>query len=175
MKKVVLFFAIAIAAVSANAQTEKGNKMVGVGVAGINFASQSGSSEFNINLNPNVAWFIQDNFALGGGVQIGYSKPENVDGIFSYGITPLARYYFTSNSSNGLFGQVNLLFGGYSQSGNSGTQVGAGAGLGYDWFITKNVALEAGLGYMYTKPESVDAIHNVGLNLGFQIFLGKKK
>lgn len=175
MKKVVLFFAIAIAAFSANAQTEKGNKMVGVSVAGINFASQSGNSEFNINLNPNVAWFIQDNLALGGGIQIGYSKPENVDGTFSYGITPLARYYFSKTANGGMFGQVNLLFGGISQNGNSATQVGAGAGVGYDWFLSSNVALEAGLGYMYTKPENIDAIHNVGLNLGFQIFLGKKK
>jgi long-subunit fatty acid transport protein len=172
MKKVISSLALVVLiGVSAKAQTEKGYVMVGSQISNVH-AEKSG---FSINIHPGAAWFLSDNFALGGSVILGYSKPKDFDGTFSYGIEPMARLYFGKNAKNKFFGQVMTGFTGMSTDGNSSSEWHAGAGLGYNYFINKNVALELGAAYNYSKAKDTDGVSGFDLDFGFQIFLPTKK
>lgn len=172
MKKIFyLALFVTAASVSANAQTEKGYMMVGSQFANL----RADKAAFSVGINPDVAWFIKDNLALGASVMLGYSKPKNVDGTFSYGLAPMARLYFAGNEKNKFFGQARVGFGGASQDGNSTSYWQAGIMAGYNYFVVKNVALELGAGYDHTKAKDVDGVGGFGVNFGLQVFLPTKR
>src|SRR5690606_569612 len=151
------------------AQTEKGGWLVGANLAGINYGFDS--KVFSLGLNPQAGYFIADNVALGASLHLGVDAPKDGDAVTSWGIGPFVRGYFGGTEKGKFFGQADVAFGGVE----SATSFGLGATAGYAYFITKNVALETGLGYTYLKPESVDGLSDIGLNVGFQIYLGGKK
>src|SRR4051812_10372518 len=75
----VCFFSIAI-----NAQTQKDWFLIGGDISKINLDFQKGNTAFDFNLNPRVAWFVRDNFALGAQALIGVSTATGYTS-FSYG------------------------------------------------------------------------------------------
>jgi len=176
------------------AQTQKGNVMVGANMANILGTFSSDANSFQFNLTPKAGWFIKDNLALGAEVNLGIktTKYDNTDTKvtdLTYGIGAFGRYYITDESIefskrarffleasagfNGTNSKTKVADGSSSSINNNGLGLGFGPGLAF--FITPNVALEALLKYDITVGfGSSTTVHKLGLNLGFQIYLPGK-
>lgn len=194
MKK-VLVVVLCIFSVAAMAQTKKGDKLVGVGIGSISYTNSdskttysntptvynSDGTSFSISINPNVAWFVQDNLAIGGGVSVSfYSSKSNSSNTSSsttseskstqpsFYIGPLARYYFGGSAKGMPFAQANFQIGIYGGKSESKTSTGAssettthpkgdwnaGASFGYEHFITPNVGLYGSIGFNYGSSKT---------------------
>lgn len=169
MKKILFTVVFAMFVGVVSAQTEKGNWLVGANLANINYDFDF--KEFSLELTPQAGYFIADDVAVGALLNLGVNAPEGGDAETFWGIGPFVRGYFGGTEKGKFFGQADLAFGGYE----SETRFGLGATAGYAYFLTKNVALETGLGYDYYKWEGSDGASNLGLNVGFQIYLSGKK
>ncbi|WP_126246766.1 outer membrane beta-barrel protein [Chitinophaga rhizosphaerae] len=188
MKKIG-YLAVALAgmflSINANAQTQKGNILVGANLANIGGTFQDGGSTFSLNLTPKAGWFIKDDIAIGPEVNLGLLT-GNGSTRFNYGIGAFGRYYIKDKriellnktrwflEANAGFNGVNTKASNVASTNTNGLGLGFGPGLAY--FITPNIALEALLKYNLTVGfgSSVTA-HSVGLNLGFQIYLPSAK
>lgn len=183
MKK--LFFIAGVAlSLSAAAQTEKGSWMVGANFANINFGFQDQDNLTSIGINPNLAYFMSDNLALGGELNFRFVKEKtDPDATLTYGLQPLVRYYFSKEEKSGIFGQASVGFAGFSHGNSSETGLAFSIGAGWNYFINKSVALEVGAKYINTDkkvafasiPNGGTGLENtINLNFGVQIFLPKK-
>ncbi len=180
---------------NAIAQTNKGDKMIGVSLGALSYTNSdskttysntptvynSDGNSFSISINPNVAWFVMDNLAVGGGISVSFynstSNSSNTGSTTtseskynqpSFYIGPLARYYFGGSSKGKPFGQVNFQYGIAGGKSTSSTSTGASsetktkpkgdwnAGLtfGYEHFVTSNVGLFASVGFNYGKSKT---------------------
>ena len=162
---------ISIVAVS-NAQTEKGDWMVG-GMFNLN----TSDNNTQIALTPSAGAFIIKNLALGANFKLAYSK----DGLIketAFGIGPFVRYYFTSANVRPIIqGNFNFLsaktkIGGTSSS-NNGTNFFLGGGAAI--FISDHVSLDAVLGYDHTDYNSLPGGGGFAMNIGFQVYLFKQQ
>ncbi|HEX8334873.1 MAG TPA: hypothetical protein VF622_19770 [Segetibacter sp.] len=175
--------------------TERGNKMTGVQVQLAYvylFASETMLSiddvgtEAGILISPNMGWFIEKNWMMGGMVHLGlYTNTSGKDNpysnyktkAFDLGVTPFTRYYFdiTKRHNVKVFLQAGLplVYSEYTSrySNPTGTfttsEQSSGLGLYGTWgggasFHGRFGAIEANLS-------------SLGLNIAFQKFLGKKK
>jgi hypothetical protein len=170
---------------TAVAQTQKGNLMVGADITDFGFNFQKESTTFNFNLNPKLAYFIQDDLAVGAYVNFGLATGNGSGSDVSYGIGALARYYIHDKNVQKLefskrarfFLEANAGVGGQNPrtgASTNGVQLGVGPGLSY--FITPNVALDALLKYdLIVGGGNSTTSHNLGFSLGFQIFLPTAK
>jgi hypothetical protein len=195
MKKITLLVAGCISILTAFSQTKKGDKMVGVGIGSISYTSSdskttysntpteynSDGNSFSISVNPNVAWFVKDNLAIGGGISVSFysSKSESSNTSSSttseskstqpsFYIGPLARYYFGGSPKGMPFAQINLQYGIYGGKSESKTSSGAssetttkpkgdwnaGAAFGYEHFISPNVGFYGSIGFNYGKSKT---------------------
>jgi len=184
-----------ICMLSAFSQTNKGDKLVGVGFGSISYTNSksnttysntpteynSDGSSFSISVNPNVAWFVQDRLAIGGGVSIGMytsnSKSSNTSSSSTtesdytqptFYIGPLARYYFGGSAKGMPFAQFNFQYGisgGKSKSVSSGGSSSetkykpkgdwnGGFTFGYEHFITPSVGFYGSLGFNYGQSKT---------------------
>jgi len=143
------------------AQTEKGNWLLG------------GSGSFNRNkyssqlqLNPKVGYFIVKNLAVG--LDLSYFRLQSVFKDKAYemiGVGTFLRYYFLGNERGKFFTEASYSVSKYI-SENTWTNY-YNAGLGYSYFINKNVALEIGANIGQGKNTPLQ----FGFNFGFQIHL----
>jgi hypothetical protein len=166
---------------TATAQTQKGNLMVGSEITDFGFNFQKESTIFHFDLNPKLAYFVQDDLALGAYVRFGIETTDGNGTNVNYGIGALARYYVRDQNVRKLefskrvrfFGEANAGFGGSNPANGASTngiELGAGPGLSY--FITPNVALDALLKYnVIIGGGNSTTSHNLNFGLGFQIFL----
>lgn len=168
-------------AVTASAQLQKGNVLIGGDLAGFDLGLNDGTS-FNMNLTPKVAWFIRDNTALGGYVDLGLSTAKNAGTTVNYGVGALGRYYFPSSDVNvarsiRFLVEANAGIQGVNTAGGSSTNgLGLGIGPGLTYFVTQNVALESLLKYNGIIGFGSSATSSrLQLNLGFQIYLPGNK
>ncbi|SHL97993.1 hypothetical protein [Chryseobacterium polytrichastri] len=188
MKKLILGGILAVAglATTMNAQIQKGNWMVGSSLATSNFGLNTGGG-YQIGIQPKGAYFIKDNIAVGGYVNLGISKSAKTSPTrFDYGVGALGRYY-VSPGEKGVdnllkhgrwFLEGNLGVGGYSISdgGNSTTGLDFGVGPGYSYFITPNIGLEGLVKYAgVTGFGNQGLTSNITFNLGFTIYLPTSK
>lgn len=183
MKKVFLIFSI-IAAFhisDASAQIQKGNVMVGGNIANFDLDLGSGGY-FNANVTPKAAWFIRDNTAIGAYVNFNLSTATGAGTSSIYGVGALGRYYVNDPNTNvikhgRLFFEGNVGVQGQSVSnGSNTTGLGVGVGPGFAYFITPNVGLEGLLKYNGIVGFGSEAYtSNLGLNVGFQIYLPTSK
>lgn len=196
MKKSLIVIVCTFCMLSAFSQTKKGDKMVGVGFGSVSYTNSdsktsysntptvynSDGSSFSISVNPNVAWFVRDNLAIGGGVSVSfYSSKSNSSNTGSTTtseskstqpsvyIGPLARYYFGGSSKGMPFAQVNIQYGIYGGKSESKTSTGAssetttkpkgdwnaGLSFGYEHFITPNVGFYGSIGFNYGKSKTL--------------------
>lgn len=196
MKKSLIVIVCSFCMLSAFSQTKKGDKMVGVGFGSVSYTNSdsktsysntptvynSDGSSFSISVNPNVAWFVRDNLAIGGGVSVSfYSSKSNSSNTGSTTtseskstqpsvyIGPLARYYFGGSSKGMPFAQVNIQYGIYGGKSESKTSTGAssetttkpkgdwnaGLSFGYEHFITPNVGFYGSIGFNYGKSKTL--------------------
>lgn len=195
MKK-LLFALVSVAlSLSVFSQTKKGDKLVGVGIGSISYTNSdskttysntptvynSDGNSFSISINPNVAWFVNDNLAIGGGISVSfYSSKSNSSNTSStttseskstqpsFYIGPLARYYFGGSPKGMPFAQANFQIGIYGGKSESKTSTGsssetttnpkgdwnAGLSFGYEHFITPNVGLYGSIGFNYGKSKT---------------------
>ena len=165
MKKIILSLVLSGIFISVNAQTEKGDWMVG-GRVDLNAAEDA----THIGFSPGAAVFVAHNFAVGGNLVLDYNKSGDTK-ITSFGIGPLFRYYFTNAMVKPLIQvAVNYVSVKVSGPGFSATNdaasffIGGGAAV----FINQNVALEPILGYTNT-----DGNGGFSFGLGFQVYLSK--
>ncbi len=182
MKKIVFGCIIAATAFlnTSNAQIQKGNWMVGAQVADVKF-----TNGFILSLTPQLGYFIQDNWAVGGEIGLNIADQTNGGTTTDIGVGAYTRYYLNPGEQgiNSLqnhgrfFGQANVGYKGINQSAGATTNgLGLGVGAGYSYFITRNVGLEG-----IVKFEGVvgggnqNFNGNLKLGIGFQIFLPTSK
>jgi len=170
---------------SANAQTTKGWFLIGGDVSNIRLDFQEGNTNFEFRLTPKVAWFIEDNFAVGFEALIGVTTSDGYSN-FDYGVGPVGRYYFPPKSTTtpyksrwfldanvGLFGSNTKVSG---QSSTNTNGLGFGFGPGFAYFLNKNIALEALAKYNLTVGFGNSTTTNsVNIGIGFQIYLPSAK
>lgn len=187
MKKLILTGILAIAglATTMNAQIQKGNWLVGSSLISSNFGLNTGGG-YNIALQPKGAYFIEDNVAIGGYVDLGINKVTNGSPTeFVYGVGGLGRYYL-SPGEKGVdnllhhgrwFLEGNVGIGGRSvENGDSTTGLDFGAGPGYSYFITPNIGLEGLVKYKGRAGFGSEGLNsNITFNLGFSIYLPTSK
>ncbi|MBW8684302.1 outer membrane beta-barrel protein [Chitinophaga rhizophila] len=164
-----------------SAQTQKGNLMVGSEITDFGFNFQKESTIFHFDLSPKLAYFVQDDLALGAYVRLGLQTTGGNGTNVNYGVGALARYYFRDENVRKLefskrvrfFGEANAGFGGSNPANGASTngiELGVGPGLSY--FITPNVALDALVKYnVIIGGGNSTTSHNLNFGLGFQIFL----
>ncbi|MEK6509849.1 MULTISPECIES: hypothetical protein [Myroides] len=193
MKKRAIVFCIFLIGVGMNAQLKEristpelskkvgstpikqGNWIVGgaIGSTGYSFEEES----FNINIVPRAGYFISKGVALGMEIGAGLQTVKAGDNIWNYKVMPFVRYYFPEGASDTgrFFGQGALGISGAEVGKKSDTSFAFNINAGYSHFVSYNVALEAIVGYNYSKSNQSNAsAHNgLGVSIGFQIFLGK--
>ena len=179
MRKIffMLFVILLGSAVTAKAQLEEGNVIIGGHLANMGFGLGEKSS-FALGISPKVGYFIEDNIAVGGKVSLGYQTVEREGNIFDYAINAFGRYYLqpgekgvqTPLNHGRFFAEV-----GAGIAGTNGASLGFNLnfGPGYAYFITPNVSLEALLKYNGTF--GARSSNGLGFNLGFQIHLPSGK
>ena len=157
---------------SANAQTEKGDWLVG-GRVDLN----TGENSTQIRFNPNAGYFVIDNLAVGGNFAIDYAKSGDVKAT-DFGLGPFARYYFTKSNAKPLihtaFNYISSKVKGPNTSiTNNGFNFLAAGGVAL--FMNQNVSLEILAGYSHTKYKDFDGSGGFSLGIGFQVYLTKKQ
>jgi len=172
MKKIILGIAALAGFAAANAQTDQNDWMVGG-----NFRLNTSDNNTQIAFTPNAGVFLVDNLAFGGNFALSYSKSGN-NKYTSFGIGPFVRYYFTTESQSIrpiIHGSFNYLSTKQKivnvSSTNTGTNffIGGGAAM----FISKNVSIDALMGYDRTKYKNFDGSGGFAFNVGFQVYLLK--
>ena len=159
MKKLILSVtAVCAFVLSSSAQTEKGTFLLG-GTASYQSTKSDAAgakADQELNLVPNVGYFVADNFALGTGVGYNYSK---VGGASATGqneavvVNPFGRYYVGLSDQFKFFGQasVPMAFGtvkATDANGDAGDKVGTSTSIG--------VALSPGFAYYPTKKIGIE-------------------
>ncbi|NMR35611.1 porin family protein [Chryseobacterium aquaticum] len=187
MKKLIFTGILAVAGLTAtaNAQIQEGNWMVGSSLLSSNFGLNTGGG-YSIGLQPKAAYFVKDNVAVGGYVNLGISKVTNGSPTrFDYGVGALGRY-FLSPGEKGVdnllnhgrwFFEGNLGVGGSSvENGNSTTGLDFGVGPGYSYFITPNIGVEGLVKYQGQSGFGNEGLNsNITFNVGFSIYLPTSK
>jgi hypothetical protein len=187
MKKLILSGILAVAglATTMNAQIQKGNWLVGSSLISINFGLNTGGG-YNIAIQPKGAYFIEDNVALGGYVDLGFNKVTNGSPTeFTYGVGALGRY-FLSPGEKGVdnllnhgrwFLEGNVGIGGRSvENADSTTGLDFGVGPGYSYFITPNIGLEGLVKYRGRAGFGSEGLNsNITFNVGFSIYIPTSK
>ncbi|MCJ8152165.1 hypothetical protein MKJ01_00125 [Chryseobacterium sp. SSA4.19] len=187
MKKLILSGILAVAGLTttANAQIQRGNWMVGSSILSSNFGLNTGGG-YNIALQPKAAYFIEDNVAVGGYVNLGFSKVTNGSPTrFDYAVGGLGRYYL-SPGENGVdnllnhgrwFFEGNIGVGGSSvENGNSTSGLDFGVGPGYSYFITPNIGVEGLVKYQGQTGFGNEGLNsNITFNVGFTIYIPTSK
>jgi hypothetical protein len=180
MKKTILFVSIASLCfvTAAKAQLQRGNLLVGADVADFNLSLNKGGN-FNMRIDPKLAFFIRNNIAVGPYLNVGLATAKDAGTNVSYGVGGFGRYYINDSSINLLkhgrfFVEANVGIEGYNPSvGDNTNGLGLGVGPGYAYFLSPNIALETLLKYngiigFGSEPTS----SNLNLAFGFQIYLG---
>jgi hypothetical protein len=184
MKKHVLalFVSMAVFGATAHAQIQKGYYLIGGNLATTSIGFSSGTP-FNLNVTPKVAWFRNNNLAIGGFVDLGLSTVKGGGTTFNYGVGPLARYYFgtsdvatttttSARRSSRVFLEGTVGIQGVNTPGANTNGLGIGIGPGIAFFINQNIALETMLKYDKTFGFGNDGGQSfLTLGLGFQIYL----
>ncbi len=171
MKKIVpMLLAGMIIATAANAQTDKGDWMVGGNLA---ISTATGNSQFT--LQPMGAYFFSNSFAAGLNLKVNSTKIGD-EKRSELAAGPFARYYFNlKNSSFKPFLHAEYTLGNLvtkvpgTKSSNTTGSFFLGAGGAY--FINSNVALEAVAGFNRTKVQSQAPENGFLFRIGFQVHL----
>jgi hypothetical protein len=168
----------------------KGARLIGVSIGGLSYTNsesktsysntptvyKSDGNSFNIYINPNVAWFVKDKLAVGGGAGVSFysskSKSSNTSSSAtseytttqpSFYLYPYARMYFGGSEKGMPFAQINAQYGIYGGKSKSTSSTGsssetttkpkgdwnAGLSFGYEHFITPNVGFLGMIGFNY--------------------------
>jgi hypothetical protein len=174
---VIIFFSI----ISAHAQTQKGNVLIGGDIGQFNVDFQPSNTIFALTVDPKIGWFIQNNKVLGVALTFGVATQKGATTI-NYGIGIFGRSYFSTSTTDLVrkvkwFAEINAGLFGTNSTGTdishiSTNGIGLGVGPGLSYFITSNVALEALAKYNLTVGFGNATTDNaINASFGFQIYL----
>jgi len=177
MKKFTFLFLIAVCcgAQVTQAQIQRGNVLIGGNLSNINIGLNK-PSVFSFEVTPKAAWFIEDNLAVGGFVDLGISTANNSPTTTRYGVGALGRYYAGTDVEvlrhGRFFGEATLGLGGQNVSDGGGSTNGLNYsfGPGFAYFVTPNIGLETLLKYNGISGFGGNQ-KNLNLSFGFQIYL----
>lgn len=174
MKAIILFLFLVVSYSSLKAQTDKGDWLVG---GSIQLNTTKNNS--HIGFAPNAGTFVIRNLAVGGNINIDYTKVGNTK-TTDFGIGPFARFYFTSaNVRPFLHGSINYLSSRSANSNNNFSSTNNGGnyflGGGLAIFINENISVEGTAGYDHTKYKGFDGSGGLNLHIGFQVYLHKNQ
>ncbi|MBC7949219.1 MAG: outer membrane beta-barrel protein [Chitinophagaceae bacterium] len=167
----ILFTALILGIIAtANAQTEKGDWLVG-GRVDIN----TGDNSTVIGFSPGAGLFVIDNLAIGANLNLNYTKSADIK-VTNFAIGPFVRYYFTKAKVRPLLhGSIN--FGSTKVKTPLGTESNTASTLflggGVAIFINDNVSLEPIIGYSNTKYKNFEGSGAFNFGFGFQVYLNK--
>lgn len=179
MKKIALALCFLVTGmVSAYSQINKGQWLVG-GSASASFSKQGDNDDSkvtSVGISPDAGYFFINNFAGGARVSFQSAKVKSdEDASTSFLFAPFVRYYFLPAAQKvNVFADASYGFGsvkfGDSESFNQ-FSIAAGPAV----FLSPNTALEFTLQYQSAGGDAFgdDRMNNFGLNVGFQIHLGK--
>jgi hypothetical protein len=173
MKKIILALFLSGILASVNAQTEKGDWMVGG-----SFRLNTTDNNTEISLTPSAGLFVIDNLAVGASLTISYSKTGTLK-LTDFGVGPFVRYYFTNaNIRPILQGSLNFLSrrsknGSNSPTTNNGTSYFLGGGAAI--FISEQVSIDGLMGFNHSKFDHLAGGGGFALNVGFQVYLFKNQ
>ena len=165
--------------------TKVGNYLVGANLLLANASFQKGfETSYNLGLHPKLGYFVLPNIALGLSGDFSLSGNRGSQTI-NYGVSPFARVYFARDNESRPAHPLQVFVEGGVGFGGTNSRYETSAGVtrattngmrlyvmpGVDYFINDHVAAELGIEYLFIagKPDA----HIVGLNLGFQVFLGR--
>ncbi len=174
MKNFLALLILLITVTNLSAQIQKGTVLIG-GTVGFNNVSEDGDGITTINFSPIVGFFLSDRLAIGGSLDFNLIADDG-DNTTSFGLTPFVRYYFNDSGPARFFGQAKAGFqiGTTDFSEDVSTALVFGLGLGADFFLNDNVAIEGFLGYQRLQyPDAEFGINNIGLNFGVAAFIGR--
>ncbi|ALD21979.1 outer membrane beta-barrel protein [Hymenobacter sp. DG25A] len=203
MKKLIMLLGGAmLLTISASAQTEKGTVMLGLsgGNFGYSHDKNSNGSNISASLSPSAGVFLMNNFLVGARVNVNYyyfsQNPYTITPVnpyhytnegLGYGLGPFARYYVPSASRHRFFAEAGVEFyktrsstrveynGTEEVNKMKNTHSGFHGALGYNYFFTPNIALEATIGYHHTDLSQAYSSGNLRGQLGLSIFLQKRQ
>lgn len=181
-KFILIVFVIGCLSVSESfAQTELGNWMAG---GNASFRVSTDKNDYlQLQLSPLAGIFVADNFAMGAEIPLIYTRSDLYRST-SFGIMPFVRYYFARYENSALFGHAAFGFGKgttkYSYDAGIGGDYSSTSkstrgiiGMGYTYFINKSIGVEGLASYNWIGGDYHQS--DIGLNIGFQIYLGKRE
>jgi hypothetical protein len=171
MNKLPVLF-LALLSLPAFSQTDKGATIVGGSLS-----LQTTKNNSNFSFNPNIGFFPANNFALGAGLNLNFSKQGEVkNNIVGFG--PYARYYFGKTTTKPFFTvEGSYLNSKYETSGGSklsSSGFGFLVGLGFAAFVNDVVAVEGLTGYNYSDFNDNPGSGGFTMRLGFQLYFSRK-
>jgi hypothetical protein len=179
MKKTALVFLLTlIISTTTTAQLQQGNFLVGADIANFKLSLNEGGL-FNFSLSPKLAFFVQNNLALGAYIDFSLQTAKNAGTSVDYGIGALGRYYFSAVDVN-VLKHSRLFFEGTAgingtnpAIGESTNGLGLSIGPGIAHFISSNVGLEALAKYATIVGfGSRTTVSDLILGIGLQVYLG---
>lgn len=176
-------------ATSALGQTTKGTRVLGLSAGNIGYQKNNGYRQISAQIAPSIGTFVADNVALGIALPISYSSVKYPDfntrtsqRALGLGLLPWVRYYLPSSSKHRVFGELSVggvldsyrtESNGYTYKSNDVSLL-ASLGVGYSYFITPNVGLEALAKYATNSGNSTAFGKGyLDINLGFRVYLPK--
>lgn len=172
MKKYFFLLLLTVSISFLNAQTNKGDWMVGG-----NIKINTGESNTQIGITPSAASFISKNFAVGGSIGYEYTKQGNVSSS-TFGVGPMARFYMGKTDFRPFFHtHFNFISVKNTTATASTTTSGISYLLGFGgaYFINKNIALEGVAGYNYSAFKNAPTSNGFNFSIGFQVYLKKSQ
>lgn len=149
---ICLIVFVSLFSVSASAQIQRGNVLIGADLANVNLGLDEGGN-FSFLIRPKVAFFIRDNVAVGAYLLTGLTTAKGEGASVQYGVGALSRYYFEGSSvelirHSRVFVEGNVgINGDNPATGDNTNGLGLGIGPGIAYFLTPNIGLEALLKY----------------------------
>ena len=165
-----LILALLLLTTAVSAQVEQGSVIIG-GNLSLNTVYQGDIGNTTFNISPMAGFFVTNHLVVGGRFQIAFTTGDGPDGR-TLGASPMIRYYFNRQSRVCVFGQGSFDWLSIKNE-NSDAQVGLGAGLGVgaDFFINRYVALEGIIGFDSFKVEDAEPVRNIGFRVGVTAFI----
>lgn len=181
MKKLLLSAVAVFAFTFANAQDGEGFSKGDVfisGSVGFNSSKQGDAKSNEFSFSPAAGYFLTENIAAGARLNVVSGENTDESTYSEFGAEVFGRYYFTPASKFSLFGELAVGFGNEKTEREIGlvkvetkhANFGVNAGVGVNYFLSSNFAIEAkwaGLGYNSRKADvdNAEAENKFGLNV----------
>lgn len=186
MKKVLLVAVLAVAGLTASAQTEKGKILVGgsIGLGTEKSDVDGAESTVNFEIVPKVGYFVSNNIAVGLGLGYEYNKFSDDSKEDQVTVAPFGRYYKNLSDQFKFFGELSVPIGFGSAKDEDGekewesTSFGVAVAPGFAFYPTKKIGIElafSGINFESRKVEDgdgdkIDAASGTSFGIGANFF-----